>query len=217
MNNSQDRAAAERSGCPPADRIAERNGRIMTTDHSSVFRDHTLTVLVETELVQCYRLGKPGTGIDSVQLTFTPAGIAIQGDWTPGHYGVVSARNYTARWLARSSGPYLCSKFYVHRFVPAEAIAGLSDPVAAGLVDPDDDDAAAIAEALQQAGREFADGDFGYEGLMERVQAIGLSEPYELWQGYDPADADRLAAIQQAFCRLWRAHMAKSGQKENSG
>lgn len=80
---------------------------------------HGLRILCDTRGVPgqdrflIVRLAEPGTRDMSVQLTFTPEGIVIQGDFTPGNSnGVCSKAGYGARWFSDDlSVDYLAEKF----------------------------------------------------------------------------------------------------------
>ncbi len=80
-------------------------------------KDHVLTRLASTELVDHWKLSAPKgsaqAGLLWVHIMFTPIGIVIGGDLMGrGVIGRLDVKTYDAAWLAAlPSADYLCSKF----------------------------------------------------------------------------------------------------------
>jgi hypothetical protein len=77
-------------------------------------KDHVLVpVLPHKGAWASFYLRKPGEGrMMSCLITFTPEGIVLQGDLTPGRTGNVSVPGYGLDWFAgQLSEDYLCEKF----------------------------------------------------------------------------------------------------------
>lgn len=71
-----------------------------------------LTEYPAGERVRLFVMKHPEHGNHRLQLTFTPYGIALQGDMCLGHNGVCSRGGYGVEWFsALKSEEYLCEKF----------------------------------------------------------------------------------------------------------
>lgn len=79
----------------------------------NALKDHTLEQVLDTPNFKAFYLRPPGGGrMMSTLIVFTPEGIVLMGDLTPGHHGNVSALGYGLSWFAGDlSGSYLCEKF----------------------------------------------------------------------------------------------------------
>ena len=96
---------------------------------SRIYEEHRLVTLCKSEKVNCFQLERPATRSYSAQFTFTPEGIAIQGDTYigPRGRGVCSSYGYTLDWFAREHEPYyLAEKFLDTGFCPDVASGALS-------------------------------------------------------------------------------------------
>lgn len=105
-------------------------------------KDHELTMIADTPDIKAFYMKKPGTGIFSVLLMFTPEGIGLTGDLTFGDGGLWSARGgYGLGWFSSDlSEDYLCSKFLKSDHWDADRAANES----VFEDNPDDDDALAV-------------------------------------------------------------------------
>jgi hypothetical protein len=168
--------------------------------------EHELTVIVDAEKVECYRCGKPDTGIYAFYVTFTPAGICIQGDITPERHGSVSAGGYGVDWFSGHLSPgYLCEKFLTPKFTATVAEQELRDP--ANLLR--DDATPEQLRALDEAADGLCDyGDNGGAWLHEQLSDAGFTVDEDVpgW-GYRPQEADILVAIQCKFAELYNKHI----------
>lgn len=85
------------------------------------FKDHVLEEIPAGDLKAFY-LKRPGTRMGSSLILFTPEGIVIAGDMTPGR-GALSAFGYGLSWFASELGwDYLCGKFLDKEWVPEYAV-----------------------------------------------------------------------------------------------
>lgn len=169
-------------------------------------KDHVLVPVLETNQVQAFYLKRPGEGrMMSTLITFTPEGIVLQGDLTPGSYGNVSTFGYGREWFSgQLSEGYLCEKFLSRCFVPEYAELGLR------------------REILRQR-RELLLSKEEARELWRFVHVstdfTGQQDTYDFWTtdlhnldtedcpgyGYEPAEAGWLCAIQQKFAELYWA------------
>lgn len=154
-----------------------------------------LSSLCCTEKVKCLRMAKAGTRIDSVQITFTPEGIAIQGDMCPGRHGACSG-GYNLEWFAQDlDWSYLCEKFLTHTTVPECVLDRLDCCLQEAQADCDrarqirdliaNIEADGLTPENHQAAHDLSGGDCG----------IGC--------GYNIRDAAILTAIQRRFVELF--------------
>ncbi len=72
-----------------------------------------LEQVLDTEKFTAFYMKRPGGGrIMSTLIMFTPEGITVSGDLSPGHHGVISVFGYGLGWFSgRLSEDYLCEKF----------------------------------------------------------------------------------------------------------
>lgn len=160
--------------------------------------EHRLEVVCDTERVKSFYLKKPGTRMMSCLITFTPEGIAIQGDLTPEHNGSVSCMGYGVEWFAgRKSDCYLCEKFLRKRWVQSIAQAELRDPKSYLRED-------ATPERLEELD-DLADGldEHGSEWLYSEMIDLGYDTESVPGDGYDPNEARVLIVIQRRFAELY--------------
>lgn len=184
---------------------------------SDYFKDHVLTPVLEAGNVEVWRMAKPGTVIHSVQLSFTPAGTAIQGDCCVRHNGVCSDNgNYGLRWFIGELSPdYLCAKFLEKKWVPDLAEEALRE----ALNDPEH--WLAIAEGAEDYDADLREGVLhlidANEGFHEHevYEVIGhIDEWHVIGWDYVPSEARTLVDIQRKFRELWwEREIAKSYQK----
>lgn len=84
-------------------------------------RDHVLEEIPAGERIKAFYIKEPGTRMGSSLILFTPEGIAIMGDLTPGR-GAMSVYGYGLSWFASELGEdYLCGKFLEKEWVPEYA------------------------------------------------------------------------------------------------
>lgn len=84
---------------------------------TKALEQHQLGKLLSVGSVQMWHLGRHGTRVMSIQLTFTQEGIALQGDLRLGHRGLCSDRGYGVGWFGtHKSESYLCEKFLPTRW-----------------------------------------------------------------------------------------------------
>lgn len=193
---------------------------------AKLLEQHVILTACEAPGVAVYRLVHPGQGrIMSVQLAFTPEGISIMGDYCPGgKNGVNSNLGYGLGWFAGRLGPdYLAQKFLQTGWTKDDARDHIENWIAntverlADLADDEDGDCDAEHErlstclvnmraALSDAGDgELADAtayDHHFAHLFPKDSDTETVYPDG---DYNEDEAADLAAIQQAFARLWAA------------
>ena len=190
-------------------------------DHESKF---ALTKVSEGPGFVAYRMGIPGTRMESTDIMFTSAPldarIIITGDFDPGNHtdGVISNHGYGIAWFVRRSpSGYLCEKFLRTGYHPdhgRRVLQGCFEEVKREMAEGEPDDARrekleARAEALVEAieaedgyDDPTRDGSAFYEFITD---TFGDSDYCEGATGYDPDEARRLGKIQQRFARLYAA------------
>lgn len=169
---------------------------------------HILEPLETGEKVQAFYLKKPGQGrAMSTLILFTPEGIVLQGDLTPGQNGNVSTIGYGLNWFrGELCGSYLCEKFLTKCYVPELVTDKL------------------LAEILRQR----REGELDQEKARECWDEVECefefdfsnpSDTYKFWTeelgnddgdgcpgfGYRPGEAGWLCAIQERFAELYNA------------
>jgi hypothetical protein len=164
-------------------------------------KDHVLVWLDAGKDVKAAYLKKPGEGrMMSCLITFTPEGIVIQGDLTPGRLGNVSMQGYGLEWFAGPlSEDYLCEKFLEKRFSKERTVEAIKETIISRRRE---------GKIHREFARELWDGipggdeadasDFYYFITMDLG---GDSE--DMRQDYDPAEAGWLCAIQKRFSDLY--------------
>lgn len=114
------------------------------------FKDHVLEEIPSGERIKTFYLKIPKTRMGSCLILFTPEGIAIMGDMTPGR-AAVSTLGYGLDWFASELGwDYLCSKFLEKEWVAEYAIDYCRDAARDIRRGKHDDDA--YGSELQKAG-----------------------------------------------------------------
>ncbi len=182
---------------------------------------HALVPILDTPKFQSFYMKRPGEGrIMSMLITFTPEGIVIQGDMTPGHHGNVSCLGYGLGWFrSRLSEDYMCTKFLQAGWYPKRAERdiryllkdiedGNSEPVTAEKI-----------KELEELADECEDGDLGQESFITSWQLIDGNDDMEDlpgW-GYNPREEGWLCAIQQRFAELYDAKESEDFEWEKSG
>jgi len=197
--------------------------------------NHVLVVLLDTAEVKVFKMEIPGDSAYRVQLTFTPEGIAIQGDigLGAGQNGICSRMGYAAAWFGRRvlTEDYLCSKFlakeWQRRIVGRDLRSYLTDAEAtyqqareseADYLEDDEDVEAVLAET------DFSDELKDIVSWKEIIavwdedetsdkelhdagsQRVSDFEDYEIGRDYPLADAGWLCAIQTRFVAMWADH-----------
>jgi hypothetical protein len=173
--------------------------------------NHRLRRIQKGEITAFY-LEDPKQGrMMSTLILFTPEGIALMGDLTPGRHAAVSSFGYDRRWFAnKSSEDYLCEKFLDRKYLPDKAVKELLDPDGGwrdwdiGSIDEDDQKPTRYMERLQSLD-EIADDclNHDYEWLDEQLSDIGFEVDEPVGWGYDQNEAGWLCAIQQRFRELY--------------
>lgn len=169
--------------------------------------EHVLCPVLDSGNFKAFYLKRVGEGrMMSTLIVFTPEGIVLQGDLTPGRNGNVSTLGYGVGWFSgQLSEGYLCEKFLTKVFVPAYAEEGLKDEVIRQRREREIDKAKA---------RDLWDSMPG-----EIEDFTGPTETYNFWTddlgnedgdgcpgyGYEPGEAGWLCAIQQRFAALYNA------------
>jgi hypothetical protein len=181
--------------------------------------EHTLDELTPPDgKVRSFRMSKPGTRIDSTMITFTPEGIAIQGDLTPGANGVVS-RGKSLEWFAGQLGhDYLAEKFLTKEWVEEDAADGMrevAEDIEREATEIEEEKERALFVERAQRFREIAD-QLDDDGMMfhefvEDLDELGIQYESE-GHAYPPNDVVLLAAIQQRFAELYAQCATTSAQ-----
>jgi len=185
------------------------------TDPIEYFKEHSLQTMALSIVpadgsdgiydVMVYRLKKPGTRNYSCQLTFTPEGIAIQGDITPEGNNGSCSRGKSLGWFIRELSPdYLASKFLEKKWIAALAVEELDYELKHLAEDwGDDAEEYLIQRDMLQRLRGSADSGNEYEFYSAcEEEGYDLSEGIPGW-GYCPTEVALLSAIQRTFRRLY--------------
>lgn len=174
---------------------------------------HVLKVLADTGPVLVVRLHRPGTRIMSVQLTFTPEGIAIQGDFHPhptdGNQGGLCCRDRKPPgWFAADLGwDYLASKFMSRQWcreAQADDLRGRIADLRHEAQDLDATEAQAVRDKADALQRVLDEEDswssvYEYQDALDAIADERDDEPALVYP--EPAAAD-LWAIQRKFREL---------------
>ena len=176
------------------------------THMREALKDHILVPLEVGEKVHAYYLRKPGEGrIMSTLIVFTPEGIVLQGDLTPGRNGNVSTFGYGPKWFSgQLSGGYLCEKFLSQAWVKDLAVEGLRYRILEWRREGELTKAKARAawEDTRGIPDDFEGPTETYRIFTEEMGGDGSECP---GYGYDPAEAGWLCAIQERFAQLYQA------------
>ena len=169
-------------------------------------KNHVLEVVLDSEKIQAYYLKEPGQGrMMSTLILFTPEGIVLQGDLTPGRFGNVSAYKYGRAWFAGFlSEDYLCEKFLPKVYVPEKALAACKRGVlegrrAGGLTK---EKALDLWIDLTAFSEYFLSERNAYDFWTDELLNDGCDAYF---YGYEPDEAGWLCAIQQRFAETWEA------------
>jgi hypothetical protein len=171
----------------------------VTKEMRESFADHELTCEYEQGRFAVFQMARPDTRVMLVQVSFSPEGIAIQGDLTPERNGSVSVFGYDLNWFTKETPEgNLCEKFLTTKWVPSIAIAGLLDrdgPFQKANYKGDIDE---ITDSI-------AAGEFGADETHDVLTELNADWHDELpGYGYDPEEAGWLCIIHQTFRRLYR-------------
>ena len=154
--------------------------------------DHTLREITpEGSPVRAFYLERNRRRAMSTLITFTPEGIHINGDLSPGARSATTIRYYGVEWFAREhSEDYLCSKFLDKEWQEEVALRDLTSLAA---TDPRVNDF--IEEGLIQ------------EDLREMAEELGmdLEDISHIGYDYHLGHAGWLVAIQRKFAELYKS------------
>jgi hypothetical protein len=210
----------------------------VTTIQREAFADHVLTLayadadegcligdLASFEGVKfvCIVMKRPRTRNMLVQVTFSPEGIALQGDvgLGPTQHGLCSTRGYGLGWFVGDlSEDYLAEKFLRPCWTAQRAIEEVRWRLGESKAAEVAAETEAEREALRARAAVWADaltklegggGEYGEHGLYDDLAdaEIDTSDGVPGW-GCDIDDQGWLCGIQQAFRRLWLAAAVQS-------
>lgn len=163
--------------------------------------NHVLEPVVETAKVQVYKMFRPGSRAYLVQISFTPEGIAIQGDigFGANQGGVCSTGGYGRGWFAKPLAEgYLAEKFLARAWHADLALEEVAD-----WLDLDSD--VSHGEGLRELAEKLKSG--GIDNEYDLYQFISTELPDYLDQipgyGRDPGETGWLAAVHKRFVQLW--------------
>lgn len=189
------------------------------------FKEHQLEILVNTDRVVIVRMAKPRTRVYLVQLSFTPEGICIQGDITPGenNKGVCCRDRKSLEWFAQDfrSSEYLAGKFLEPEWCPDQSRDHWESVLAELAIDalPEHDGSRDEFSAAQHRALAAAidDDQFGSpESLSGCFDLHGFGYGFEDFRGYIPVHREGyLWAIQRKFAELWSDSLRARADKEN--
>lgn len=179
---------------------------------------HTLREVLDTPGFTAFYMKRPDVGrIMSTLITFSPEGITIAGDLTPGRNGNTSCLGYGLGWFrSRLSEDYLCEKFLELGWFPDLAELDLRSLIEETKGGEWGHLAKSIDE-MERLANVCNDGDIGMECFRDAWYEI--SEDYESapgW-GYNPREKGWLCAIQQRFAALYDAKEAKDAAWRTHG
>ena len=163
----------------------------------AAFQELQLETLCFTENVKCFLMRKPGTRINSVQITFTPEGIAIQGDHCPGDNGVCSAFGYGMEWFTRRlDRSYICEKFLRQRTITEKVQDDLDDMIR----ECDDGHVHGTHHVLSDLISRVSDDGLTSENMAAIEDSCLFSDG--IGMAYPIYDSAKLVAIQERFREL---------------
>lgn len=151
----------------------------------------------------------------SVLLTFTPEGIAIQGNMTPTQPGTTSMIGVSLGWFANEvmAPDYVASKFLTKRFVPSHAarhvrdlISDMLNPAIRGD-DPLSSDETKNMVRLRHLSDRLESSDIDQRGMIDELDDLKYGDGHEFGIDYDPTEVGCLFAIQQRFAHLYKAQI----------
>jgi hypothetical protein len=196
---------------------------------SEALAGHELTVVLESEKVKVYRMANPHSSCFRTQITFTPEGIAIQGDIGMGanQGGVCTVSGYYGlRWFSTGNGlggpkteSYLCEKFlrktWQHRAAERDLrdwYAQAKEEFAAAWKEAQEDeeppDKTELDEYKTMEAWKTLVADFGDETSEKELYEMGSEHFTDFWDygvgvDYPLADAGWLVAIHKRFIELY--------------
>jgi hypothetical protein len=170
-------------------------------------KDHVLIPLDAGKDMKAFYLKKPGEGrMMSTLIVFTPEGIVIQGDLTPGQNGNVSCFNYGLDWFRGDlSEGYLCGKFLETSFSREGTDENIREAIISkrreGGIDRD-----AARELWDERPQDEEMDERGfYDFFCDR---LGDDASESIRYDYRPGEAGWLCVIQQRFAALYNAAQA---------
>lgn len=167
--------------------------------------EHVLETVLESEKISAYYLKRPGQGrMMSTLILFTPEGIVLQGDLTPGQNGNVSTYGYGRGWFSgQLSGSYLCEKFLKTEFRVDLAMDAMKRSILEHRYSGkwSKDHARELWDGLPSADEH--DGRRCYKYWSDDPNEDGCDFPA---YGYNLAEAGWLCAIQERFAALYNSH-----------
>ena len=182
-------------------------------------RSKALTQILDLENWKVFRLHEVErrTRMGSTMITFTPEGIIIHGDLSPGRRGVISDLGYGLGWFSSSlGGGYLCEKFLAqgwHEEIALDEIKGWLDNGGGPWGDDEPASPEVVEKLTELIDRMERNGPMGeqqfYEGLMDVYDDPDLFDDGGPGWGYDPVEAGWLIAIQARFAELYCKDLRK--------
>ena len=162
-------------------------------------KDHELTMIADTPPIKAFYMKRPGTGMFSVLVVFTPEGIGLTGDLTFGDGGVWSARGgYDLGWFSGELAEgYLCSKFLKSDHWDANRAAG-KYPLAPDDDDDDDEETVTMKRAIRKLLKDrISENPYELESEMYS-KGFDLADGVPGY-GYDPAAAGWPCSLPTCF------------------
>jgi hypothetical protein len=168
-------------------------------------KNYVLVPLQGGKDIQAFYLKKPGDGrMMSTLILFTPEGIVLQGDLTPGRNGNVSVLGYGVGWFASDlSEDYLCEKFLQKEFIADKAKRAIQESILERRKEGSIDREKARElwyETVKQWDHNLDDPHDAHAFWTECLEQDGADCPF---YGYEPGEAGWLCAIQQRFATLY--------------
>lgn len=181
-------------------------------------KDHELKLIEKTDHFECYRMGRPDTGVYAAYITFmthsanpgtAPRGqmIVISGDIVlcEHTHAVGSNYGYGKSWFSgQLDGSYLCEKFLRKCWSKEAAVRDLRWE-AKYLRENKESDAMDLqfAKDLDEIAQELECGDsLDQRDIYEKYTELRGADDYEVGHDYPLAEAGWLCAIQQKFREL---------------
>jgi len=179
---------------------------------------HALKAIHKSDQFQCYRMGRPGTGIYAVYITFmchgadpagvTPRGkmIVLTGDisFCDQTNAVASHYGYDFEWFSdQLSERYLCEKFLRKCWSKEAAMRDIKDE-AREIRENKESDAGDLHRAgeLETLARDIEVGEMGEGDVYNAYMEINRTDDYDIGYDYPLAEAGWLCAVQQKFREL---------------
>jgi hypothetical protein len=175
-------------------------------DNVQRLENHYLEVVERTPNVEMYYLREPNQGrMMSTLIVFTPEGIVVTGDLSPGSGagGVTSWPGYGIDWFAgRLDYAYLAEKFLDKQWESQYSADVLRQHIAVdGLYeDWSEEDKNAVRELAQRC----ENGEIGPHQVVEELYNLGDVDVSGMPEStYSEPDMVWLSAIQQTFAKLY--------------